>query len=267
MKPGLRKLRLHGSSPSSASPRIPQQSSAPTSPVPRGSLGGEPIATAWSCGRNSISEGHHKHYARTTDSTIRSVSSKLIPDGLVAIKTATQRTVYVIDAKHRSARVMDPGDITGSASKYEAGLRVRDPAGVEKRIEHALMVTSAQPGSLFEPDEAGFLPPCGHYLTGVTHFNKSTPGCKACLIRMPEPVPARFGYGRENESPANPRHQTGDPVAKAAACDGLQVLRGPSGYRETKTTCGHRLPSPSGRDLRRRVLLAFVSRARFPPDL
>ncbi len=81
--------------------------------------------------------------------TVRSVTSTLIPDALVAIRRSDEERIVVIDAKFRSDR-LDRDDAATAASKYHWGLR---PArnGRPVRVSEVVLVTSGTPLQPYDP--------------------------------------------------------------------------------------------------------------------
>jgi len=78
-----------------------------------------------------------------TGFTVRSVTSTLIPDSLVAIRRADASRVIAVDAKFRTDR-LDPDDAAATGSKYHWGLRpVRNGTPVD--LVKVLLVTSGTP--------------------------------------------------------------------------------------------------------------------------
>lgn len=81
--------------------------------------------------------------------TIRSVTSTLIPDALVAVRRAHQQRIVAIDAKFRSDR-LDPDDAATGASKYHWGLR---PArnGQPIGLAEVVLATSGRAVQPYDP--------------------------------------------------------------------------------------------------------------------
>lgn len=81
--------------------------------------------------------------------TIRSLTSVLIPDVLVASRSSEGYRVSVVDAKFRTG-AMEAEDAATSASKYHWGLRP-ELSGNPLGISHVLLATTGEPCKLFDP--------------------------------------------------------------------------------------------------------------------
>jgi hypothetical protein len=81
--------------------------------------------------------------------TVRSVTSTLIPDALVAIRRAHEERIVVIDAKFRSDR-LDRDDAATGASKYHWGLRAAQN-GHPVKLSEVVLVTSGKAIQPYDP--------------------------------------------------------------------------------------------------------------------
>ena len=96
--------------------------------------------------------GVEQQLCNDPDLTIRSVTSTLIPDVLVAVRRANESRLVIVDAKMRTNQ-LDPNDAAAAASKYHWGLRARrfgQPIG----INEVILATSGTTTPVFDPTAA-----------------------------------------------------------------------------------------------------------------